>query len=131
MKSPISNPMSFWTENDVLQYIVENNLPICSVYGDIVEDYGEQLDGQMNIADYGLAEPEKKYKTTGCSRTGCACCAFGAHCESKEESRFRALHESHPKLYKLLDLCTNNGVTYREAIEWYNEHVRDQYKIWL
>lgn len=32
---PKSNPMSFWTENDVLQYIYENNIEICSVYGDI------------------------------------------------------------------------------------------------
>ena len=34
MKSPISNPMAFWKEQDVLQYIYDNNLPICSVYGD-------------------------------------------------------------------------------------------------
>ena len=39
MKNPISNPMSFWTEQDVLLYIRENNLPICSVYGDIVEEF--------------------------------------------------------------------------------------------
>lgn len=30
---PHSKPMSFWTEQDVLLYIKENNLPICSVYG--------------------------------------------------------------------------------------------------
>ena len=28
MKNPISNPMSFWTEQDILQYIKENNLNI-------------------------------------------------------------------------------------------------------
>ena len=39
MKTPISNPMSFWTEQDVLQYIKEENLPIASVYGDIVYEY--------------------------------------------------------------------------------------------
>lgn len=33
MKSPISNPMSFWTEQDVLQYIRQNKLPISKVYG--------------------------------------------------------------------------------------------------
>lgn len=36
MKSPISNPMSFWVEQDVLQYIIQNELKIASVYGDIV-----------------------------------------------------------------------------------------------
>ena len=40
MKSPISNPMSFWMEQDVLQYIKERNLPICSVYGNITEGGG-------------------------------------------------------------------------------------------
>lgn len=37
---PISNPMSFWTEQDVLQYIKQNNIEICSVYGDIIPDGG-------------------------------------------------------------------------------------------
>ena len=36
-KNPISNPMSFWTEQDVLRYIKVNDLPIASVYGEIVE----------------------------------------------------------------------------------------------
>ena len=65
LKNPTSNPMSFWTENDVLQYIAENNLPICSVYGDVVEDFGDEIDGQMDISDLGWATPDKKYKTTG------------------------------------------------------------------
>lgn len=123
MTSPISNPMSFWTEQDVLQYIVENHLPICSVYGDVVEDHGDQLEGQMSIADYGLGEDEcKKYKTTGCSRTGCVLCGFGCHLEKPGEGRFERLKETHPKMYKMLDLIENNGVTFREAIEWTNEH---------
>ena len=124
MKSHISNPMSFWTENDVLQYIVENNLPICSVYGEVVEDHGDQLDGQMSLADYGLAEKDecKKYKTTGCKRTGCVLCGFGCHMEKPEESRFLRLKETHPKMYQMLDLLENNGVTLRQAIEWTNEH---------
>lgn len=37
---PISNPMSFWTEQDVLQYIKQNNIEICSVYGDIIPEGG-------------------------------------------------------------------------------------------
>ena len=36
-KRPISKPMSFWTEQDVLHYIKEYNVPICSIYGDIIK----------------------------------------------------------------------------------------------
>ena len=122
-KNPISNPMSFWTENDVLQYIVENNLKICSVYGNVIEDKGEDnVDGQMSLADIGLYEDNrpKKYKCTGCQRTGCVLCGFGCHME--KESRFERLKQTHPKFYKLLDVIKNNGVTFREAIEWTNQH---------
>lgn len=35
--NPRSAPMSFWTEQDVLQYIKLMDIPIASVYGDIVE----------------------------------------------------------------------------------------------
>lgn len=122
MKSPISNPMSFWTENDVLEYIVTRGISICSVYGDIVEDFGEQIEGQMHMADYGLAEKQRQYKCTGCKRTGCMLCGFGCHMEKPEESRFLLLKKTHPKMYALLDVIKNNGVTFREAIEWTNEH---------
>ena len=121
MKSPISNPMSFWTENDVLQYIAENNLPICSVYGEVVEDFGDEIDGQMDISDLGWGETQKKYKTTGCKRTGCMLCGFGCHLE-KSPNRFEMLKETHPGMYGMLDRVKNNGVTFREAIEWINEH---------
>ena len=120
-KNPMSNPMAFWTENDVLQYIVENHLPICSVYGEVVEDYGNEIDGQMDLSDLGWATPEKKYKTTGCKRTGCMLCGFGCHLE-KSPNRFEMLKETHPGMYGMLDRVTNNGVTFREAIEWTNEH---------
>lgn len=117
MKSPISNPLSFWTEQDILQYIKEKNLPLCSVYGDVVEDYEAmgQIEGQIS-----LVEPKKVYKTTGCKRTGCMLCGFGCHMEKK--SRFLELKQTHPKMYNMLDVCKNNGVTFREAIEWTNEH---------
>lgn len=121
MKSPISNPMSFWTENDVLQYIAENNLPICSVYGEVVEDFGDEIDGQMDISDLGWGETQKKYRTTGCKRTGCMLCGFGCHLE-KSPNRFEMLKETHPGMYGMLDRVKNNGVTMREAIEWVNEH---------
>lgn len=35
-----SKPISFWTEQDILQYIKMNNLEYAKVYGDIVETEG-------------------------------------------------------------------------------------------
>lgn len=116
MKSPISNPMSFWTEQDVLKYIYQNNLEICSVYGKITDT--KECEGQMDLFD-----SEKKYKCTGLKRTGCMMCGFGCHlCKNGEKNQFEILKETHPKMYGLLDICKNNGVTFREAIEWTNEH---------
>lgn len=101
MKSPISNPMSFWTEQDVLHYIKENNLPIASVYGDIV--YKDNPD-QIRLFE----DSEEKLCTTGCDRTGCIFCAFGAHLDEigGGKSRFIRLKETHPKQYKY---CIGGG----------------------
>lgn len=126
-KHPISNPMSFWTEQDILLYIKTYNITIASVYGDVVVDYQAmgQCDGQMSFADFmDMEEFELErplLKTTGCQRTGCVLCGFGCHLE-KGESRFERLKKTHPKHYALLDKIENNGVTYREAIDWINEH---------
>lgn len=128
---PQSRPMSFWTEQDVLLYIKIHNLPICSVYGEVVEDWDEMddIEGQMTISDVeGWGDMElfdadrPPLKTTGCYRTGCVLCGFGCHLEKPGEGRFEKLKETHPGFYNLIDVMTNNGVTYREAIEWINEH---------
>lgn len=128
---PTSNPMSFWTEQDVLTYIVQHNLKICSVYGSVVENREKQIEGQLSFADLGLYEQNKQYKCTGCQRTGCVCCTYGAHLEHKENSRFLKLKKTHPKMYTLLDVVKNNGVTFREAIEWTNEHMTGRGHIYL
>lgn len=122
MKSPVSTPMAFWTENDVLQYIKENNIEICSVYGEIVPDYcGDQFDGQMDIADFGLADDTRKLKTTKCDRTGCMFCGFGCHLE--KESRFVRMKETHPKQYEfIMKPKDKGGLGYKEVIDWINEH---------
>lgn len=95
-KHPTSNPMSFWTEQDVLQYIKENNIKIPSVYGDICAD----KNGQLAFEGCGC-----KLCTTGLKRTGCIFCGFGAHLE-KGEGRFERLKRTHPKQY---DFCINGG----------------------
>lgn len=98
MKNPISNPMSFWTEQDVLQYIQRFNLPIASVYGDIV--YADNPK-QLRFDDIG----NETLTTTGCNRTGCIFCGYGCHLE-KEKSRFEKLKETHPKQY---EYCIGGG----------------------
>ena len=99
MKAPISNPMSFWTEQDVLQYIKENNLPIASVYGEVVA--GDEDGNEYDSTLFG----DCTYRTTGCNRTGCIFCAFGCHLE-KEPSRFQRLKETHPRQY---EYCIGGG----------------------
>lgn len=112
MKSPISNPMSFWTEQDVLRYIKKNNIQFASVYADIV--YATDPD-QMRLEDYGIScGADEKLCTTGCSRTGCIFCAFGAHLEKPGEGRFERLKETHPKQYAY---CIGGG-EYNEDGIW-------------
>ncbi len=95
-----SKPLSFWTEQDVLAYIREYNLPIASVYGDVVYDNdGVQYDNLL--CDCGC-----KLKTTGASRTGCIFCVFGAHLEKKGEGRFERLKKTHPRQY---EYCLGGG----------------------
>lgn len=93
-----SAPMSFWTEQDVLHYIKDNNLPIASVYGDIIGCDGE-IAGQENFFD--LLGLQETLCTTGCDRTGCMFCLFGMHLE-KGETRIQRLHRTHPRIYEYI-----------------------------
>ena len=86
--NPVSQPLSFWTNQDILHYLKEFNIPYCSVYGDI-EEYGA----------------ESKLQTTGCDRTGCIFCMFGCHLE-KEPNRFQMLKKTHPRQY---EYCIKGG----------------------
>jgi 3'-phosphoadenosine 5'-phosphosulfate sulfotransferase (PAPS reductase)/FAD synthetase len=84
-KRPTSQPMAFWTEQDIFQYLKRFKIPYASIYGDIVEN------------EHG------KLMTTGASRTGCMFCMFGVHLE-KEPNRFQRMAVTHPQLY---DYCIN------------------------
>ncbi len=75
-----SQPLGFWTKQDTLRYVIENDLQISSIYGDIIESNG-------------------KYILTGEPRTGCMFCAFGVHLEH-EPNRFQRMEISHPNQYK-------------------------------
>lgn len=101
-KHPKSTPMSFWTEQDVLQYIKKYNIPIAPVYGDIV--YAESPE-QMRFEEMGVDGcGTEKLKTTGCDRTGCVYCAFGCHLQ--KDSRFERLKQTHPRQY---EYCIGGG----------------------
>ena len=96
-----SAPMSFWREQDILQYIKQNNLPLASVYGDIV--YGSR-DSAEKYNDL-LCDCGKGLCTTKCERTGCIFCGFGAHIK-KGECRFERLKKTHPRQY---EYCMGGG----------------------
>lgn len=96
----VSKPMSFWTEQDVLQFIKDYDLPMASVYGDIVYGSRDGLQYETTLCDCGT-----KLCTTGCHRTGCVFCGFSAH-RDKGLSRFQRMKQTHPKLY---DYCMDGG----------------------
>lgn len=83
-KDPKSTPIAFWTEQDVLRYLVDNDLEYASCYGDIVERGGTLT-------------------TTGVNRTGCMFCMFGVQFD-KEPNRFQRMQKNYPKQY---DYCIN------------------------
>lgn len=95
-----SKPISFWLEEDVLAYIREKNLPIASVYGDIVEDQTGHL------------------ITTGLHRTGCMFCMFGAHLE-KSPNRFERMKETHPERYAFC-MRSENGLDMEKVLNYLN-----------
>lgn len=99
---PISRPLSFWTEQDILQYIKEKNLPYASVYGEI------------------KTNRKGKLETTGEDRTGCIFCAFGCHME-KEPNRFQLLKKTHPQLWNYcMKPWDEGGLGMEEVLKYIN-----------
>lgn len=105
-RRPISRPMSFWTEQDVLEYIVKYNLGYASVYGDIILNKNGKL------------------KTTGEQRTGCVFCGFGVQAE-KEPNRFQCRKQTHPKLWEYcMKPWDKGGLGMKEALEFINVSIK-------
>jgi 3'-phosphoadenosine 5'-phosphosulfate sulfotransferase (PAPS reductase)/FAD synthetase len=115
-KRPMSKPMGFWTENDVLQYLYENKISIAEPYGQIVEE--NQVAGQMNLFDMGVSSSCQgcKYRTTGESRTGCMFCTVGCHLD--HFAKIKRLKAYSPKLY---DYCMDY-LGEREVLSWIDRH---------
>lgn len=96
---PSCLPLSFWTEQDILRYIKEKNLPIASPYGEIIEEDG-------------------KLKCSGVDRTGCCYCLFGVHKETSP-NRFEKLKEINPKIWEYcMRPKEENGLGLQEILDF-------------
>ena len=110
-KNPSSQPLSFWTEQDILHYIKKYGLKIADIYGDIVIDDNSIL------------------TTTGVNRTGCVFCMFGI---TQDTDRFLRLKADEPQKYDYVMRggkfdeqgmwIPHNGLGYKFVIDWINEH---------
>ena len=94
-KNPKSQPMSFWTEQDVLTYLVDYNVPLADIYGDII---AVDADGNTYTPQELLGNSTCKLQCSGCKRTGCVYCGFGAHI--KGDKRFLELAKLEPRKYE-------------------------------
>lgn len=120
---PTSHPLSFWTEQDILLYIKENDLKIADVYGDIMYTDDAGFFYESPIITEGL-----QLSTTGLKRTGCTFCLFGA----SYDDRFLQLKKSDPAKYDFIMRggkfdkdglwVPDNGLGYHFIIDWLNEH---------
>ena len=123
-KHKISQPLSFWTEQDILIYIKLYGLEIASVYGNIAY---KDTDGMFYEND--LFNSSMKLHTTGENRTGCVFCMFGI---TQDTERFLRLKEIEPKKYDYVMRggkfdeqglwIPHNGLGYKFVIDWINKH---------
>jgi 3'-phosphoadenosine 5'-phosphosulfate sulfotransferase (PAPS reductase)/FAD synthetase len=107
----VSNPLSFWTEQDILKYIKLNNLNIPSVYGEIYKE-------------------NELLKLTGVKRTGCVFCCYGVHME-KYPNRFQILEKTHKKLwnYCIYDLDFKKVLNLINVPYKFNKVNKNKYKL--
>lgn len=90
-----SRPLSIFTKQDIWDYIKIYNLDYCSLYDDAVLEDGTIIKGE--------------------DRTGCVACGMGCHLE--KELRFEKLRLRNPKHYRNIMNYTNNGVSFRTALD--------------
>jgi len=111
-KNPHSNPLAFWTKQDILQCLKMYDIPYASVYGDILQNRNTS-----------------KLYFTGVQSTGCIFCGFGLHME-KTPNRFQKLYHSHPKLW---EYCMDK-IGLRKIMQYIRDHcpdrkIRNKFKI--
>lgn len=96
---PSSQPISFWTQQDILKYIKYNNLKYANIYGKIIENDGE-------------------FYLTGVDRTGCMFCMFGCQNDS-EPNRFQKMKLTHPKIYEYcMKDWSEGGLGIKKVLEY-------------
>lgn len=98
-KYPQSKPIGFWTDNDILAYIILNDLEIASVYGEIVETKNQKTPSKLKVKLMIKYGRKLNLTTTLEKRTGCVCCTYGVTME-KGENRFQRLKKLDPRRYK-------------------------------
>ena len=108
---PSSHPLSFWTEQDILEYAERNELELAEVYGEI-KHYNDV------------------YSLTGEKRTGCTFCLFGAHIDG----RMARLREIDKNKYDFvmrggefdnegLWIPNKEGLGLKFVIDWMNDNL--------
>ena len=120
---PVSNPLSFWTEDDILAYIVVNDLKYADVYGNIVGKCGELTFTASQVKKIVERAPQTwrervSLSTTGLDRTGCVFCGFGAHLDP-EPNRYQKLKEIEPKKYEYcFKSCSEGGLGFNDVMDY-------------
>ena len=126
-KKIMSRPLSFWTKQDILQYVRENNLDIATCYGEVIAVDKNNQQTFEEIKDH--------YRFSGVQRTGCIFCMFGVHLDTRKDgiNRFELLKQTDPQLF---DYCMrggkfdeqglwipHNGLGMAFVIEWLNRNL--------
>ena len=131
LKRPMSAPMSFWSENDVLEYLLKYEVDYAECYGEIVPKLDkEQIRGQITIYEATNDYKGCQFCTTGCKRTGCIFCLFGI---LQDRDRILKLEKEDKRLadYVLgggeydkegMWIPTNKGLGYMKVLDFLNEN---------
>lgn len=131
LKRPQSAPMSFWTENDVLEYLHTYKIDYATCYGEIVpKTETKQIEGQISIYEEISDFRGCKLCTTGQKRTGCIFCLFGI---KQDKDRILRLEKEDKKLadYVLnggeydsegMWIPTNEGLGYIKVLDFLNKN---------
>lgn len=96
---PCLKPLSIFTEQDILQYIKQNDIQVAPPYGELVEVDNNDFH-QMSLFD-DQKEKLSKLRFTGEQRLGCMFCPVGCHLDYKDGKfqKFERLKAYNPKLY--------------------------------
>lgn len=99
-----ARPIGHWKVQDVLQYILDNNLQIASCYGEIILD-GDTL------------------KTSKFNRTGCICCPIGSM--QKKINDFQWLYQTDRESWDFVI----NELGFGQVLDFFDIPYKDETKI--